>query len=244
MGTNMIDFKPVSVKIWGDMACFTRPEMKVERVSYPVITPSAARAVLEAIFWKPEFEWQILRISVLKPIRYLSILRNEVKSVAVERTARAWEKNNGQGGYFADQDRTQRHSLILRDVEYLIDAEVMPYEKEAGNYAKFRDQFRRRVKRGQCLRQPYLGCREFSAYFAEPNDSDQPLDISMELGRMLFDLRYIRQGKKRGEATPVFFQPELKNGVMHIDSALYQKIAVPPFTRFHHRYNEELTDPE
>jgi CRISPR-associated protein Cas5d len=223
-------YKPVAVKVWGDYACFTRPEMKVERVSYDVITPSAARAILEAIFWKPEFEWQIRRISVLQPLRRFSIVRNEVGSLASSKAASAWQRE-GKGGFFADQDRTQRHSLILRDVAYLIEAEVVPYDNQSGLFAKYRDQFRRRVERGQCLHQPYLGCREFSASFEAPDGTETPLPLSMELGRMLFDMRYTRSGKKKGEATPVFFSPALVNGVMEIDPALYQQTAVPPKKR-------------
>ena len=103
---------PLEVKIWGDWACFTRPEMKVERVSYPTVTPSAARGILEAILWKPEFSWRVEEIRVLKPIRYLSILRNEVNSRASERTARDWAQRGG--GYLAPEDRAQRHTLALR----------------------------------------------------------------------------------------------------------------------------------
>lgn len=220
-------FTPVSVKVWGDYACFTRPEMKVERVSYDVMTPSAARGILEAIFWKPEFEWQVRRISVLRPLRRFSMTRNEVSSVISAKAARKWEEE-GLGGYTADQDRTQRHSLVLRDVAYLIEAEVVPYERDAGLFAKYREQFRRRVAQGQCFRTPYLGCREFSASFGPPESSDRPIDLSMEMGRMLFDLCYVRSGKKQGEAIPFFFQSALHQGVMEIDPALYKKTDVPP----------------
>src|SRR5262249_9157319 len=118
----MSDFPPVEVKVWGERACFTRPEMKVERVSYPMMTPSAARGVLEAMFWKPEFVWRVREIWVLKPIRHFSIVRNEVKSVASEKTARSWASEGG--GYFADQDCAQRHTLGLREVAYLIRADL------------------------------------------------------------------------------------------------------------------------
>ncbi len=231
-------FTPVSVKVWGDYACFTRPEMKVERVSYDVMTPSAARGILEAIFWKPEFEWQVRRIHVLQPLRRFSIVRNEVSTVASAKAANAWARD-GRGGFWADQDRTQRHSLILRDVAYVIEAEVIPYDRAPGLFAKYREQFRRRVERGQCLRQPYLGCREFTASFGPLEGSETPLALSMELGRMLFDLRYIRSGKKQGEATPVFFQAELKQGVMEIDPALYKQTYAPPPKRIQRRYPEE-----
>src|SRR5437773_1934793 len=111
----MMNLPPLEVKVWGDYACFTRPEMKVERVSYTVMTPSAARGVLEAIFWKPEFSWRVREIEVLKPIRYFSILRNEVQRRASGRSAEP---------FYADEDRTQRHTLGLRDVAYVIRADV------------------------------------------------------------------------------------------------------------------------
>src|SRR3990172_11606325 len=128
------------VLVRGPLACFTRPEMKVERLSYPVMTPSAARGLLEAIFWKPQFQWQVRQIAVLNPIRFFSILRNEVNSKASVGAA---------GPYFADRDRAQRHTLALRDVAYLIRAEMVLKPEAASEHpAKYRDQFRRRVERG------------------------------------------------------------------------------------------------
>src|SRR5690349_3982684 len=132
-------YPPVAVRVWGDFACFTRPEMKVERVSYPVPTPSAARGVLEAIYWKPECTWHIEEIWVLKPVRYFSILRNEVNTRASMRTALAWQKNGG--GYDASADRAQRHTLALRDVAYVIRAQPIVKPGIDANVAKFRDQF-------------------------------------------------------------------------------------------------------
>src|ERR671934_2706429 len=111
---------PLEVRVWGDLACFTRPEMKVERVSYPLPTPSAARGILEAIFWKPQFTWRVQEIWLLSDVRYLSMVRNELQSLASERAARAWQDNGG--GYDASADRAQRHTLALRDVDYLIRA--------------------------------------------------------------------------------------------------------------------------
>jgi CRISPR-associated protein Cas5d len=139
----------LEVKVWGELACFTRPETKAERVSYPVMTPSAARGILEAIYWKPEFAWRVREIWVLKPIQYLSILRNEVNSRQSEVSARKWEKSGG--GYLASEDRAQRHTLALRDVAYLIRADVVLKRHATENEAAYRDQFRRRVQRGQCL---------------------------------------------------------------------------------------------
>lgn len=205
--------KSLELKVWGPWACFTRPEMKVERVTYPVITPTAAQGVLEAIFWKPEFTWRVIEIAVLKPIGYTNIMRNEVNSLASERSARAWEKA-GHGGFVASEDRSQRNTLALKNVGYIIraDIEVKPGVDAAA--AKYRDQFRRRVERGQCFAQPYLGCREFSAFFAEPTDEDKPLDISMDLGRMLLALDYADD--RSGSAKPRFFDATLVNGMLHI----------------------------
>ncbi len=191
-----LKYPPLEVKVWGGLACFTRPEMKVERVSYNVMTPSAARGVLEAIFWKPEFSWQVREIWVLNPIRHFSILRNEVNSKAVISTARKWAK--GGGGFFAEDDRAQRNTLALREVSYLIKADVVLKPHASDSVAKYRDQFRRRVERGQCYYIPYLGCREFSAYFAQPDGNEQALDLTDDLGQILFDVDYISDESGRG----------------------------------------------
>ena len=225
---------PLQVKVWGDLACFTRPEFGVERVSYEVMTPSAARGVLEAIFWKPEFRWRVREIEVLKPIRHFSILRNEMNSIQSDRSARSWAENGG--GYFADDDRAQRHTLCLRDVAYLIraDIELEPHTNE--HPAKYRDQFRRRVKRGQCFNQPYLGTREFSAFFGPPDGDEQAIDVSDDLGLMLLDVSFVSdakgaltyaghssEGRKivRGNAQPRFFQARLDSGVLRVPQEAY-----------------------
>lgn len=205
---------PVEVKVWSPpeapYACFTRPEMKVERVSYPVMTPSAARGVLEAIFWKPEFSWRIQEIVILSPVKYFSILRNEVKSRASERAARSWEKHGGS--FVASEDRAPRNTLALRDVAYIIRAIVAVKPGVGDDAAKFRDQFRRRVKKGQCFSQPYLGCREFTASFGPVDGDETPVPISMDIGRMLYDLAF--EPDNSGKATPRFFNAELTDGVM------------------------------
>jgi CRISPR-associated protein Cas5d len=203
-------YPPVSVKVWGDLACFTRPEMKVERVSYPVPTASAARGILEAIFWKPQFSWRVEEVWVLKPIRYFSLLRNEVNSRASERAALAWRESGG--GYDASADRAQRHTLALRDVAYVIHAQAEVSEGREADVAKFRDQFRRRVRAGRCFARPYLGCREFAAGFAEPDGSDRPVDLSDDLGLMLLDLDYAPDGSGRG--APRFYHARLERGVL------------------------------
>jgi CRISPR-associated protein Cas5d len=222
MGASVVsngpEYGPIEVRVWGEYACFTRPEMKVERVSYEVMTPSAARGVLESIFWKPEFQWRVREIRVLKPIRYFSIRRNEVSSRAVYRTARRWMEEGG--GYYADEDRSQRHTLGLRDVAYIITADVALRADVRENPAKYRDQFRRRVARGQCHSTPYLGCREFAAGFAQPEGREAAQPITADLGRMLFDLDYGAGGGQRIE--PRFFGARLEHGVLRVPSALYE----------------------
>jgi len=201
---------PLEVKVWGEFACFTRPEMKVERVSYPVMTPSAARGILEAIFWKPEFQWRVREIWVLNPIRHFSILRNEVNSRASPGSAVGWADCGG--GFFADEDRAQRHTLALREVAYIIRADADPIEPGEAAQAKYRDQFRRRVQRGQCLHRPYLGCREFACDFSEPSGDDKPISVTDDLGLMLADLDY----EPNGTGTPKFFSARLEGGVLHV----------------------------
>ena len=207
---------PVEVRVWGPWACFTRPEMKVERVSYAVPTASAIRGLLEAILWKPEFTWDVREVWVLKPIRYASLLRNELKSTMAVSTAKRWAEEGG--GYDIASDRTQRHTLALRDVDYLIRAQVVVSADCPYDPAKYRDQFRRRVQRGQCFTRPYLGCREFAASFGPADGSEAPLDISQDLGPMLLDLDYASDGSGRGQ--PRFFQARLERGVLRFPSRL------------------------
>ena len=204
--------KALSVKLWGDYACFTRPEMKVERVTYPVMTPSAARGALEAIFWKPQISWRIEEIHVLKPIAYASLLRNEINNRQTARVARGWAKSGG--GYDASANRAQRHTLALRDVAYVVRAQPVLRDGINDNIAKYRDQFRRRVASGRCFATPYLGCREFSAAFGEAEPGDTPIARSEDLGLMLLDIDYDRDGSGRG--TPRFFCASLQSGVLRV----------------------------
>lgn len=204
------DLLTLDVHVWGDWACFTRPEMKVERVTYPVPTPSAARGILEAIFWKPEFTWRVQEIQVLNPINYQSVFRNEVKSKASKRSASSWEKQGG--GYIAAKDRTQRHTLALRDVDYIIRGRIELSPHVDAHPAKYVAQFQRRVRKGQCFHRPYLGNREFAASFAEPTGDECPITRSMSIGRMLYDLDY----ESDGRGTPYFFSAQLEKGVLHV----------------------------
>lgn len=203
---------PLAVRVWGDFAAFVRPEMKVERVTYPVMTPSAARGIVEAIFWKPEIVWHVEEIWVLKPIHYFSILRNEVNSRQSERSAASWQQAGG--GYVATDDRAQRHTLALRDVAYVIKVQIEVKPHANADPAKYRDQFRRRVNDGRCFATPYLGCREFSASFAPTDGSEQPIELTDELGPMLHDLDYAPDGSGRGK--PRFFNARLEQGILRV----------------------------
>jgi len=192
--------------------------MKVERVSYDVPTPSAARGILAAIFQKPEFDFLIREIHVLKPISYFCLTRNEVKNKASYQSAK-----KARSSFLIEEQRTQRHSLILRDVAYIIKADQRLRPGVNEDIAKYRDQFRRRVNKGQCFWRPYLGCREFSAFFGPPEEGDQAIPVSTPLGFTLFDLLFEDEGKDRGTGTPIFFQAELERGVLKVPEALYSQ---------------------
>lgn len=193
----------VSVRIRGEFALFTRPENKVERVSYPLPTPSAARGILEAIYWHPEFTWAIREIHVLAPVQTFGILRNEVNS----------KMSPGRiEPYYADDDRSQRHSVCLRNVDYLIFADAEP-KAHGGDHAKYRDIFRRRVERGQCYHRPALGCREFAAEFGTADGAPPPVPWTEDLGLMLWDMDY---SPIKPPYWPRFFAARIENGVLRI----------------------------
>lgn len=210
------------LEVSGDFACFTRPEMKVERVSYDVMTPSAARSVFEAILWKPAIHWEVRRIEVLKPIRWVSVRRNEVASKASVRNAQI-AMNTGQGNlalYVDDpQQRQQRAGLFLRDVAYRLHAELVPVGGDAvTNPAKYREMFQRRAEKGQCVNQPYLGCREFAARFRlidDPASEPQALDESRDLGWMLYDMDF----ENPTDPKPRFFRADMQRGVIDLTKA-------------------------
>lgn len=198
--------KGFCLEVSGPYACFTRPEMKVERVSYDVITPSAARAVFDAILWKPAIRWQVKRIEVLAPIRWVSVRRNEVGKVASPRS----------DGIFIEDDRQQRAGLFLRDVKYRLHAEFVLTEKAGAedNEGKFAEMFRRRVESGQCFNQPYLGCREFSATFRLVDPASEPatpIAETRDLGWMFYD--WDHTGK---EPQAQFFRAQLEQGVIDL----------------------------
>lgn len=207
----------VRLHVWGDYACFTRPEMKVERVSYDVMTPSAARGILEAILWKPAIRWEVTRIDVLRPVRWISVRRNEVGAVVSTRNVTAAMQSGGALGMYVEEERQQRAGLFLRDVGYVIHARFH-LTRRAGSEDtpdKFAKMFRRRVDRGQCFNQPYLGCREFAAFFAPvDDDTPSPVEDTRSLGWMLHDLEYEGDG-----AVPRFFHASLEEGTLRVPAA-------------------------
>lgn len=215
MNGNCKTSSPFRLKVWGRNACFTRPEMKVERVSYDVMTPSAARGVLEAILWRPAIRWLVEQIDVLSPISWESVRRNEVGSVMSPRT----------GGIFVEDQRQQRAGLFLREVAYTIHARFEMTNKAgpADNMVKFQEMFLRRAEKGQCFHRPYLGCREFAADFELVRLNDPLPELIAEtrnLGWMLYDIQHDNRADKghvhfcNDGCRPSFFRAELKNGVM------------------------------
>lgn len=221
------------LEVAGDFACFTRPEMKVERVSYDVITPSSARAIFSAVLWKPAIRWRVTKIEVLNPIRWFSIRRNEVASTASPRS----------NGIFIEDVRQQRAGLILRDVRYRLYAKfdfltdgtqqsgnpqpewLMDQRKTPGQGAAHREDeseekyvamFARRAGKGQCFMQPYLGCREFACSFRlvqnPDSEPDLPIPESRDMGFMLYDLDY----SDPQNIKPLFYRPILQNGVIMV----------------------------
>lgn len=208
----MLDNRVVRVKVKGDFACFTRPDLKVERMTYPCMTPSAARGILDSILWKPEFQWYVRRIIVLKPVRFATIKRNEINT------------KQGRSPIVIEEKRAQRNSVVLRDVAYIIEASI--YQKQASDKNKPEKyigrkgidadndgMFIRRVKKGQCWRRPYLGVREFSAEFMEPDGTEEPIKDTIPIGSMLFDIFY-----NNGKLEPLFFHDvAVRNGVLNCE---------------------------
>lgn len=207
--------KEYCIEVWGDMACFTRPELKVERVSYDVITPSAARAIFDAIFWKPAIRWQVTKIEVLSPIKWTSIRRNEVGAVG------SLQKNQ----IYIEDSRQQKNALLLKDVHYRLYATLVfipPKERKgesrtAGsdeNPGKYQAMFERRASKGQCFNQPYLGTREFSASFKLiQNDAEktiQPINEDRDLGIMLYDMDFTNPDNIQA----MYYRASMKKGVI------------------------------
>lgn len=217
--------KEYCLEVWGDLACFTRPEFKVERVSYEVITPSAARAIFEAIFWKPAIRWEVTRIEVLAPIRTTSIRRNEVGATA----------NTRKRQIFIEDNRQQKSAIMLRDVRYRIYARqvFVPASKRKTickpdstdeNPAKYHAMFERRARNGQCFNQPYLGTRECSASFrfVENNEESDSLPISesRDLGFMMYDMDFSNSRNIK----PIYYHPMMINGTIEVPSPSSDKL--------------------
>lgn len=213
--------KGVKVKIWGDYALFTRPEMKVERCSYDVITPSAARGILEAIYWHPGMKWKIDRIYVNKPIRFTSIRRNEVKSkISANNVLSVYNGNQRSLSISSKAEIVQRASLMLRNVEYVIEAhfEMTAKANDSDNPGKFKDIIMRRLRKGECFHTPYFGCRELPARFCLFEDDMVSTayedEEERDLGYILYDLDYSDSQNIR----PMFFRAVMKKGVIDLQN--------------------------
>ena len=225
----------VILRVWGEYACFTRPEMKIERVSYDVITPSSARAIFESIHWKPAIRWVIDEIYVMKPIKFQTILRNEVSSseqVISEQRIKKSMKNPDQEFYIdTNKARQQKNSMVLRDVEYIIKAhfELTKFAGETDNEKKHYNIFLRRARNGECFYQPYLGCREFSCNFELLDDGIEikAINDTKDLGWMLYDIDFKKNEesyRKVEKYNPVFFRAELNEGKINIPKDLQRSV--------------------
>jgi CRISPR-associated protein Cas5d len=208
-----------SLSVFGSYACFTRPEMKVERVSYDVMTPSAARSIFESILWKPQMRWRVLRIEVLKPVRWINLRRNEVSAViSTSNVRQAMNAGRGALGMYIEEERQQRAGYFLRDVAYRLHAQLSLVPGSNDPLIKYTEMFVRRASKGQCVNQPYLGCREFAAdvrLVTQDSPSVQPIEDTRDLGWMLHDLDFTNAS----DPQPRFFNAKMNAGV----------VEVPPF---------------
>lgn len=206
----MLDKEIVRIKVTGDFACFTRPDLKVERMTYPCMTPSAARGVLDSILWKPEFQWWVHRILVLNPVKFFSVKRNEINT------------KQGKSPIIIEERRAQRNSIVLKDVAYIIEASIYQKEFDSKNPPKkYVEMFKRRVKKGQCWRRPYLGTREFAADFFATVGSEQLIQGIIPIGSMLFDIYYDANRKP----SPLFFYDvAVDEGVLECPKAENEKM--------------------
>ena len=211
----------VKVRVWGDYALFSRPEMKVERCSYDVMTPSAARGILDAIYWHPGLKWKIDRIHVVRPIQFTSVRRNEVKSkISASSVLQAYNGGDKPLYISTKADIVQRASLLLRDVEYVIEAhfQMTDQANETDNPGKFKDIIMRRLRRGECFHMPYFGCREFPAHFSlcEEDEIRTAYDVVEEkdLGFMLYDMDF----SDPENIQPMFFRAVMRRGVVDLQN--------------------------
>lgn len=206
----------IQLEVWGPYALFSRPEMHVERVSYEVPTPSAARGLVEAVYYHPGLQWHIRRIYVLNPIRFTNIRRNEVKSkVLASDVYSAMQGSRRPLSIVTSQQIAQRASMLLQDVHYVIEAEFTMTDRAApsDNPGKFQDIVTRRMAKGQCYHAPYFGCREFTAHFrAWPSGPIPTIQESRDLGFMLYDFNY----SDPKNITPLYFHAKMENGVINV----------------------------
>ena len=209
----------LKIHVWGNYACFTRPELKVERLSYDVMTPSAARGIVEAIYWKPQIRWKIERIHVLKPIRFETFRRNELASkISAQRIEQGMVRGDSKDlRIFIEEERQQRAATILRDVAYGIEArfEIVPGSGDEGSEAKHFAASNRRARKGQCFHRPYLGNREFPAHFelvedAFPKSQLSPGERDRDFGWMLYDIDFANN------MTPTFFRAQMKSATIMV----------------------------
>lgn len=219
--------KPQIIEVWGDYACFARPELKVERFSYPIITPSAARGIFDAIYCKPnkdlnqaQFRWQITRIELLAPISYIALRRNEVGSVASVTNIMRWMSGTSKAKPLLIEEAQQRQTMALRNVHYRLTAEIHPFPGHEYKQQSLEYQFIRRATHGKCFHQPCLGCREFPAYFrylSSLQEEPAPFDYTHDLGLMLYDVFDLRFPND-SSAPPVIsvFRAVVRNGVLNI----------------------------
>ena len=205
-----------TLEVAGPFACFTRPEMKVERVSYDVMTPSSARSIFETILWKPAIRWRVHRIEVLKPIRWINLRRNEVSAVVSTRNLQqAITAGRGNLGLFIEDERQQPAGYFLRDVAYRIHADLSLAPGSNEPLMKYTEMFTRRANKGQCVNQPYLGCREFAAdvrLVTSETPPATPIGDTRELGWMLHDLDFTHAA----DPQPRFFNAKMVNGVINV----------------------------
>lgn len=210
---------PLALRVRGPIACFTRPELKAERFSYPVMTPSAARGVLEAVLWKPAIRWRVERIKVLAPITFMSFRRNEVGSIAAAPVRAVVITGGGHDDFYIEDRRQQRNTVALRDVDYVIEARI-EMTSRAGpedNKAKFVEMFRRRVDKGQHFHQPYLGCREMVGDVMPLDErTPPPIADTRDLGLMLWDIDFGTDSKGNPRNRPIFFGAELSCGILEV----------------------------
>lgn len=215
-----------TIEVWGDFACFSAPANKVERFSYPCPTPSAARGVFDAIYChRQEFRWQVTRIEVLSFPNYIALRRNEVKEKVSVPAVKKWMKGTAEPSpLFADftgkpdtKGRTQRQTMALSNVRYRLHGEIRPWPGFEKRQKAFDEQFKRRVKRGKCFQQPYLGCREFVAFFGAPKDECQPIPFDRDLGLMLYDV-FDLSTQNESNAFPriSMFRAKIKQGVLEV----------------------------